>query len=144
MSYWNHIKQPMKEVSIYDGSDEFLSAFSRLPIYVGDLLAVHWALSEISNGGLHQFFRNPTGVLAPEAAQGFERMGLPHVADLIRCAMEHFGQRYPRTQQERMLFLAHHGPEVFESLETELYDIGAPNLDRIYDVMDHYAEQNAL
>jgi hypothetical protein len=143
MSYWDRIKKPFGEVSVHDSSDAFLRTFSQLPIYVGDLLATHWALSEISNGGLHQLFRNPTGVLVPEAVQGFERMGLSDVADLIRRAMTHFGQVYPREQRERLPFLVHHGPEVFELLERKLYDVGAPDLGRIYDVMDHYAQQNA-
>src|SRR5207237_7122921 len=101
MSYWDHIKQPFKAVSIYDGADVFLREFSRLPIHVGDLLATHWTLSEISNGGLHQFFLNPTGVLAPEAAQGLDRMGLTDVAVLLRRAMARFDETYPRKQGER-------------------------------------------
>src|SRR5687768_10979390 len=141
MTYWEHIEAVSKKTSIYDGGVSFCCEFARLPAPIGDLLAAHWTLSEISNGGLHQFFLNPTGVLAPEAAQGFEHMGLPQIADLIRQAMAHFGSTYPREQQHREPFLDSHGPEVFEPLEHQLYEIGSPNLGRIYDIMDAYAER---
>ena len=143
MSYWEHIAQAYDKTSIYDGAVTFRSEFTRLPTHIGDLLAAHWILSEISNGGLHQFFANPTGVLAPEAAQGFERMGLPEVAELVRRAMAHFDGTYPREQQDRETFLDFHGPETFEPLEIRLYEIGSPNLGRIYDVMDQYATRTA-
>jgi hypothetical protein len=113
MSYCDHIEAAYKKTSIYDGGDRFRKEFAQLPPHVGDLLAVHWTLSEISNGGLHQFFANPTGVLAPEAAAGFERMGLPEVADLIRQAMAHFDATYPREQHDRDSFLVSHRPEVW-------------------------------
>src|SRR5437899_2694015 len=131
MSYWDHIKQAYKAVSIYDGADVFLREFRRLPVHIGDLLATHWTLSEISNGGLHQFFFNSTGVLAPEAAQAFDRMGLVEVAASLRSAMAGFGETYPREVEQREPFLAQHGPEVFESFEEKLYGVGAPNLGRI-------------
>jgi hypothetical protein len=142
MSYWEHIKDAYKRTSIYDGAVTFRYEFARLPAHIGDLLAAHWILSEISNGGLHQFFANPTGVLAPEAAQSFERMGLSEVAELIRRAMAHFDGTYPREQQDREPFLASHGPEVFEPLERRLYEIGSPELGRLYNVMDEYATRN--
>jgi hypothetical protein len=143
MSYWEHIKEAYKKTNIYDGGGLFRYDFERLPADIGDLLAAHWTLSEISNGGLHQFFANPTGVLAPEAVRGFERMGLPAVAVLIREAMAHFGSSYPREWRRRESFLDSHGPEIFEPIERQLYTIGSPNLDRIYDVMDEYATRNA-
>ena len=154
--YWNHVRQAYRDVSIYDGAKVCLPAFQRLPAYVGDLLAAYWFLSELSNGGLLQFFLNPAGVLAPEAAQGFERMGLPQVAELVRKAMAYFGPTYPREMEERVAFLARqsgHTPEdedwqpfahqPFDAIERRLYEIGAPDLSTIYDVMDMYAARNA-
>ena len=143
MNYWDHIKEAYEQTSIYDGAAIFRHQFGRLPGPTGDLLAAHWILSEISNGGLHQFFANPTGVLAPEAAQGLERMGLPEVAQLIRRAMEHFDGTYPREREDREAILDLHGPEVFEPLERQLYEIGSPDFGRIYNVMDEYAIRNA-
>jgi len=154
--YWNHVKDAYEQVSIYDGADVFLRAFRKLPEHVGDLLAAHWTLSEVANGGFLQFFLNSTGVLAPEAARAFERMGLREVAQLVHQAMAYFGQTYPREMKERGQFLAQqsgHAPDdedwepfdqqPFEDIERRLYELGASNLDKIYDVMDSYAKQNA-
>jgi hypothetical protein len=143
MSYWDRIQNAFKSTSIYDGADRFCGQFAELPTNIGDLLAAHWILSEVSNGGLHQFFANPTGVLAPEAAQGFERMGLPEVADVIRRAMAMFEGTYPREQLDREAFLSSHGPEAFEPLERQLYEVGSPDLGRLYDIMNEYAARTA-
>ena len=143
MSYWEHIEEAYNRTSIYDGAGCFLRDFAGLPTHIGDLLAAHWVLSEVSNSGFHQFFANPTGVLAPEAVKGFERMGLPEVGDLIRLAIQFFGHTYPREQLDRDQFLDSHGPKFFEPLEQRLYEIGSPNLRRIYEAMDEYSARNA-
>jgi hypothetical protein len=153
--YWSHIRQAYEDVSIYDGAEVFLPAFRELPPHVGDLLAAHWILSEVANGGLLQFFLNPTGVLAPEAAQGFDRMGLSEVAELVRKAMAYFGATYPREMEEREAFFAQqhgHSPDdedwqpfkhhPFEDVERTLYELGAPDLSKVYDQMDLYATRN--
>jgi hypothetical protein len=154
--YWNHVKEAYEEVSIYNGAEVFLRAFRKLPEYIGDLLAAHWILSEVANGGFLQFFLNSTGVLAPEAARAFERMGVPDVAQLVRQAMAYFGQAYPREMKERGRFLAQqsgHAPDdrdwepfdhqPFEDIERRLYELCDSNLNKIYDVMDSYARQSA-
>jgi uncharacterized protein DUF4375 len=48
-----------------------------------------------------QFFLNPTGVLAPEAAHGFQALGLEACAAIVREAIGFFGEPYPRDQEER-------------------------------------------
>jgi hypothetical protein len=51
------------------------------------LYALHWLESETSNGGLHQYFWNPTGMLADEAVQGARRLRLSGYADLLTEAI---------------------------------------------------------
>ena len=51
------------------------------------LYALYWLESETSNGGLHQYFWNPTGMLADEAVQGAHRLGLSGYADLLAEAI---------------------------------------------------------
>jgi hypothetical protein len=55
----------------------------------------------VRNGGFHQFFTNPTGVLAPEALDGFATLGRMDLATLLRSAMSFFGRDYPRDQGVR-------------------------------------------
>lgn len=103
--YWKAIEPIWKKISIYDGGDVFLKQFGAVRPELGHLFAAHWCKSEIDNGGFHQFFYNPTGVLAPEAAEGFQAIGLSDTAELIREAIKSFGSPYPREQEVRMAFL---------------------------------------
>ena len=98
--------EPMRAaVSIYDGAKTFLQQLDTVTRAQGGLLAASWCQSEVCNGGFHQFFQNPTGVLAPEAAAGFDFLDLPSAARIVRRATDMFGARYPREQPERVAAL---------------------------------------
>jgi len=51
---------------------------------------LHWTISEVSNGGFHQYFYNSTGYLAPEAITGAELLGASEYANVIRRATSIF------------------------------------------------------
>lgn len=68
----------------------------KAPLAVQHLYSAHWCQSEVCNGGLHQFFSNSTGILAPEAVIGFAAMGMPKLAVCVQQAMQFFGDSYPR------------------------------------------------
>lgn len=155
-SYWDHIAEAYDSVSIYDGAKVFESGLRKYPEWIRDLLAAHWILSEILNGGFTQFFLNDTGVVAPEAATGFSRMGLPGVSDMVQKAMRLFGADYPRNNEERTKILAAKSghkpddedwspfkPDHFDAIEKELYAFGGSDLGKIYDAMDAYAKTSA-
>jgi hypothetical protein len=99
--YWTAVEPIWKKVSIYDGPEKFLKQFKAVTPAQGHLLAAHWCLSEVFNGGFDQFFFNSTGVLAPESAAGFEFLGLKEPADLVRRAMSWLGTEYPRDRAKR-------------------------------------------
>jgi hypothetical protein len=103
--YWKKVQPIWKSVSIYDGGEAFLAQFYKLSEVQRNLFAAHWCQSEVCNGGFHQFFANPTGVLAPEAAVAFDALELPAGAALIRRAMDFFGSPYPREQMDRCAIL---------------------------------------
>ncbi|WP_269516112.1 DMP19 family protein [Brevundimonas subvibrioides] len=90
-----------KAVSIYDGPAVFLSQFKSIPERSRHLLATHWTQSEVRNGGLIQFFDNSTGVLAPEAVEGFRHLGMPETAEALMQAIDQLGQPYPRVREIR-------------------------------------------
>lgn len=98
---WEVIEPHCEAVSIYDGPIVFLDGFERLPEPARHLLAVWWCDAEVCNGGFHQFFSNSTGVLAPEAAEGFRVVGLAECADLVEAAMAKFDEPYPRDRVAR-------------------------------------------
>jgi len=101
MGYWTVVEPFWEAVDIYAEPDQFLATFGTVPHHAGLLLAAHWCQSEVRNGGFHQFFTNPTGVLAPEALEGFTAVGRPDLAALLRSAMSFFGPDYPRDRSVR-------------------------------------------
>jgi hypothetical protein len=98
---WRLIEPYWEAVSIYRGPVAFLDAFERLPPAARHLFAVWWCDAEVCNGGFHQFFSNPTGVLAPEALDGFRAVGLRECAEIAEAAISKLGEPYPRDQEAR-------------------------------------------
>lgn len=99
--YWRYVEPIWDSVSIYDGGEVFLREFNKATEKQRVLFATHWAQSEIMNGGLGQFFSNSTGVLAPEAVEGFKKLGMPKCASILSEAMKFFGNDYPRERYVR-------------------------------------------
>jgi len=103
--YWRLIEPVWHRVRIYDGPRAFTEQFEQISVSQQNLLASHWCKSEVCNGGFHQFFMNPTGLLSPEAADAFSNIGLPETAAIVRQAMAFFGPEFPRDQHVRQAAL---------------------------------------
>jgi hypothetical protein len=149
-SYWSVIEEQFEVVSIYDGPRRFLQAYSKLKPHVGHLLAAHWCQSEVCNGGFHQFFGNSTGVLAPEAMEGFAAIGISEWSALLREAMAFFGSSYPRERaaREKLLPKPVRGKkreewDPFFRLDEEFYAWLRPNAERWEQAADAYARRAA-
>ena len=138
-SYWDLVEPIVEQVSIYDGGETFLAQFQAISPIQRVLFASHWAYSEIQNGGLHQFFLNSTGVLAPEAVAGFRSLEMKRCAVAISSAMKFFGGDYPREKRTRGDALDEYekaNPEAwnpFEGLDEAFYD-AADSENRGFDV----------
>jgi Domain of unknown function (DUF4375) len=89
-------------IPIYDDPNSILKALAATPKPQALLFAAHWCQSEVCNGGLHQFFYNSTGILAPEAEAAFRFIGLPVAADALASAVRMFGPDYPRARELRL------------------------------------------
>ncbi len=100
-NYWDQIEQAFEDVDIYETYDVFKQGAATYPEWKIDILAVHWTMSEIANGGLEQYFSNSTGILAPEAVLGLQRIGKPELAAALQKAMALLGEPYPRERAER-------------------------------------------
>jgi hypothetical protein len=78
---------------------------------------------------LHQFFWNCAGVLAPEAADAFDAIGMSGVATIIREALTFFGAHYLRDDEQRIALLEDYrdshpeSPDPFETLDTKFYEL---------------------
>ena len=100
-SIWPVSDVPSHCISIYDGADVFLHDFAEAGALHRTIFAAYWPHAEILNGGLLQFFRNSTGVLAPEAVEAYVLLGLPLLAAKLQGAMDWFGSPYPRQRELR-------------------------------------------
>jgi hypothetical protein len=100
-------------------------------------LVIHWCRSEVANGGFHQFFLNSAGALAREAVEGFERVGAPALADVVRRAIARFPRGGPDRDWGRRQEQLERQPEEwrggFEPLDEEFYRLvgGPPRLDDV-------------
>lgn len=149
-NYWIYIENAYDKVSIYDGPKKFANDIKHFPDSVIDLLAAHWFLSEVQNGGIMQFYTNPTGVLAPEVVKGFKRIGLLDVSVLVEKSIKVFGNKYPRKRKSRVkkLYKITKSKDdfdlfqsgLFDEIEQSIYQIGGIGLKHIYDEMDTYAK----
>ncbi len=125
--YWKFIEPIWEEVDIFSSPKIFLEQFAKISLPQQNLLAVHWCCSEVENGGLHQFFWNPTGILAPEAVKGFQAICFDKIAKNLQEAMRFFGEEYPREQRIRIEMLdkirgtAREDFDPFSMFEPELF-----------------------
>jgi hypothetical protein len=89
-----------------DGPEAFIRRFRSIQLEIGHLYAAHWCQSEVCNGGLEQFFFNSTGLLAPEALEGFRAISTTELAKALGAAMNQFGSPYPRDRAARQKYLS--------------------------------------
>ena len=99
--YWELVEPVWDTINIYDGPEIFLRTYGEAPRNSALLFAAHFCQSEICNGGFAQFFSNSTGVLAPEALEGFRAIGQSEVARTIEEAMRTLGATYIRDRKAR-------------------------------------------
>jgi hypothetical protein len=95
-TYWDYIEPYWDVFDIYNGPQGFESSIHNAPRPAVLLYAAHFCQSEVHNGGFLQFFWNDTGVLAPEAVEGYSVIGMPTLASLLREAASVLGTQYPR------------------------------------------------
>ena len=144
--YWQLVEPHWERVSIHDGADTFLHEFAQTPEAARTLLAAHWCQSEVCNGGFNQFFWNSTGVLAPEAANAFEAIGMPGLAALVRRAASFFGSDYIRDRDRRIALLGHYeethpgASDPFDAMDDQFYKLLREEAGGWDMVADAYAE----
>jgi Domain of unknown function (DUF4375) len=99
--YSSKIKHLFEVVKIYDDVPTFLESIEGVPHPLLVLYAAHFCLSEVHNGGFLQLFWNSTGVLLPEAVDGYKALGMPKLAGTFSSAATCLGSSYPRNREDR-------------------------------------------
>jgi hypothetical protein len=143
--YWSLVEPDWMRLNrSWDESGEpFIRQFRAIPPVVGHLYSAHWCQSEVHNGGLHQFFHNSTGLLAPEALEGFRAIGLTECSNILTEAMTFFGSPYARERCRRHDLLASRRGrrreewDPFHGLDKRFYE----GSNRWTQAADNYADQ---
>ena len=146
---WRVIESHCLAVEIHDGPAIYLQGAMGLPETARNLFAIWWCDAEVCNGGFNQFFANSTGVLAPEAAEGFRAAGLLECAELVKAAIKRFPEPYPRDRSARKAALQvlrlpgekRQQWDPFNELDNRYYQ--AKDRSRYYERLDEYSEQIA-
>lgn len=99
--YSSRIDHLFEAVNIYDGVPDFFESIKNVPRPILLLYAAHFCLSEVHNGGFLQLFMNSTGVLVPEAVEGYHALQMPELAGVFAAAAACLGSPYPRDRDER-------------------------------------------
>jgi hypothetical protein len=115
-------------INIYEGPETFLMTFGQVRHEAGLLYAATFCQSEVCNGGFTQLFSNSTGVLAPEAVEGFIAIGQVRVANTVSQAISALNTADIRERKARQAALGLLPPDSFRELEDKFYDlIGTEN-----------------
>jgi hypothetical protein len=85
----------------FSDHESYSSSVANLPRSIVLLYAAHFFLAEVHNGGFLQFFWNSTGLIAPEAVEGFMAIGMPQLAALLKTTAAPLGSPYPRDRNSR-------------------------------------------
>jgi hypothetical protein len=100
-SYWELLEPYWSQLGNSHTTADFLAIVNAFPRPIILLYAAHFCQSEVRNGGLRQLFNNSSGVLAPEAIEGYHAIGMPLLAEVLQTAAATLGPDYPRERQER-------------------------------------------
>jgi hypothetical protein len=99
--YWQLLEPHWSKLGNYRTAADWAAIVKLYPRPIILLYATHFCQSEVRNGGLLQFFQNSTGVMAPEAVEGYDEIKMPLLAETLQIAMSMLGEGYPRDRSER-------------------------------------------
>ena len=118
--YFIVIEPVFWSVSIYDGPDRYEEDLSNFSVEQRLVLAYHWYLSEVNNGGHDQFYYNSTGIVWPDALKAFREIGHPEVVAIISASVSRLGGTPSLDRGERQEQLEQMDAD-FDDLDEELY-----------------------
>ena len=116
--------------------------FDQLTHEERETIALFWLEGEVMNGGLHQYFVNSSGDLAPLAASALQRLGATQSLCLLNAAIAKLSSaHYPCDREARAGILDGLGWDVdpfdtetnaLQRLPEDFYDLALDDLHRRY------------
>jgi hypothetical protein len=100
----------IQKINIWDKPDaEVAAQLAVLTKEQRTLFAMEIFNTEFENGGVHQFFYNSSGTVAPEVYDAFLELGLDRQAAIFKRALDMFQKGYPRDMGRRRAKYFDHG-----------------------------------
>ena len=118
--YFAVIEPVFWSVSIYDGPEQYEEDLANFSAEQRLVLAYHWYLSEVNNGGHEQFYDNSTGIVWPDALKAFGEIGHSEVVAIIDASVSRLGGTPSLDREKRQEQLEQMKPN-FEDLDQELF-----------------------
>jgi uncharacterized protein DUF4375 len=114
----------MNRIDIWEKPDaEVERRLAALPVERRTLFAVAIFNAEFENGGVHQFFYNSAGAVAPEVYTALLELGLDRQAAIFKRALDMFGAKFPRDMNRRReKYFSHDGWSAFDQQLSDLTD----------------------
>ena len=106
----------------YDGPERYEEELAHFSTEQRLVLAYHWYLSEVTNGGHEQFYWNTTGIVWPDAVKAFRELGHFEVVAIINASVNRLGGNPSLDRDERQEQLEQMDPD-FEDLDQELFRV---------------------
>ncbi|MGB7281266.1 MAG: DMP19 family protein [Candidatus Acidiferrum sp.] len=100
--FWAVVKPMWNDLDFYGHPRKANEFFEKASASQGAMIAIWWCRSEVCNGGFDQFFWNSTGMIWPQALNGFRLVGADSYAALLADALKMFpGSIAPLNRNER-------------------------------------------
>jgi hypothetical protein len=109
--YFVVIEPVFLSVSIYDGPDRYEEDLAQFSNEQRLVLAYHWYLSDVNNGGHDQFYYNSTGIVWRDALKAFVAISVDAVAAIIEASARRSGGNPSLDREERQRQLDQMNPD---------------------------------
>ncbi len=122
--FWAIVEPMWDALDFYEEPERAAKFFRSVSPAHGGMIALWWCRSEVCNGGFHQFFGNSTGMIWPQALDGFKLVGAVSHAALLEKALQVFPGGLPpleRNRREEFLELNEHRSHILDPLDTAFY-----------------------
>ena len=115
------IIEPMiSSIDIYGTWEEYETSLMAFTPLQRAFVAIFWYIAEVNNGGHDQFYHNATGIVWPEALEGFRLIGFTDGVRILSESAAKFGTPPPRDRSERQELMSKLELE-FEGLDNSLF-----------------------
>lgn len=124
---------------IYGSLEDYESSLVQFSTPQRLAFAIHWYASEVNNGGHDQFFFNSTGIVWPDALEGFRAIGAEKAFAILFEAASRFDVK-PSRERDLRIEQLERVEAGFDDLDDRFYELD----EDIYTLTIEYARKHRL